>query len=894
MVYSISNLVADYSIHNTDNFAYKYSQLAVIALLISFACSCINTSVLNSEMESIEINEDESTSMRKPDIFSTSYIRNLENEDQYIAFSLRNAKKWLTENDAFSDNNVFKTDIFRLGGINDMSGVVYDTSNNDIIIVGKHICNRSSLTLDDLVIALRSRFVLCEWPLVSIDPAQGLDKVNLQKVRYEGGIAGTQFGADLFKADYTLKQIGLGLIRVNMANFQSFFDLYYSWYVKQPSMDYLPRVRFWFQPVFDGIFIRENVAVLSPLQVAVYSEWEGTGNVYSDDMIKINMNNFADRFSKYISSRYLELCSVEESFSRVQVLQEAVAVAHAIETLGFNPELDYWLTLYPIRSVETPDSVSYLSREKPFEIVNDNILRKNSIFCLEGGVQLTATSIRLREGDPIGLRDAVLESKPRSNSIFWSFLLGNGIIPMTTNTLSDNDQRLLINEAIAFIGRKKYSSAIELSNMIINSNSEDKLALYVRGYSYSQLGKYRYAINDFQQIIRIDDKYSLAYYALGCVNGLIGNRRESLEYLNTSLEINPYISESYLHRACIYEHQGDYEDAITDFNKALSLNPHLWQAKIGRGALLYRLGEYGPALDDARSVLQIEAANVDAYNLIGNIYIQLREYAKSIHELSMAIDIHRDKYILYQTRGKAYLFSEQYEKAICDFDKSLDIYSTNNETHKYRGTAFHMIGEHEKAINDFNKYLDDYPSDIDILKMRGESYYELTEYTNALNDYRYIIDKRPNDVDAFRGEVLSLCGKGMYTYCLRKLNRKISSVGENEELLTIRGIVYLLMLDHEKALSDLNKALLLDINDYEKFYYRSVAHYYLKTDRNALYDCNEAIKLNPKDIESHILRAYIYIRNGNREAACTDFRTACELGECGDYENALRLKECKR
>ena len=56
------------------------------------------------------------------------------------------------------------------------------------------------------MVALRARFIHGKWPLVSIDPTEETKKTDMQIVRFEGGIEETQFGQDLFDADYRLKE----------------------------------------------------------------------------------------------------------------------------------------------------------------------------------------------------------------------------------------------------------------------------------------------------------------------------------------------------------------------------------------------------------------------------------------------------------------------------------------------------------------------------------------------------------------------------------------------------------------------------------------------------------------------------------------------------------------
>ncbi|MBF0608913.1 MAG: tetratricopeptide repeat protein [Magnetococcales bacterium] len=144
---------------------------------------------------------------------------------EYIAFSLNAARKRMEGFKAEDDFRVTAPGVFNIGCINKIHGLVYDREARDIIIVGKHEPKRAVVTLDDLVVVLRARFVHSKWPLVSIDPTPDTEKTNMQLVRFEGGIEDTQFGEDLFDADFRLKKISFGLLPSSVDEVDSYWNL---------------------------------------------------------------------------------------------------------------------------------------------------------------------------------------------------------------------------------------------------------------------------------------------------------------------------------------------------------------------------------------------------------------------------------------------------------------------------------------------------------------------------------------------------------------------------------------------------------------------------------------------------------------------------------------------
>jgi len=143
---------------------------------------------------------------------------------EYVAFSLKVAQEHIEAGDG-SDWRKKQPEVFYLGGITKICGLVYDRKSNDLILVGQQDPKRPILTLDDFVVALRSRFLYNEWPVVSIDPTPETKKTKMQRVRYEGGVENTAFGLDMFDADLRLKKIALGLLESGVIGVKSAFEM---------------------------------------------------------------------------------------------------------------------------------------------------------------------------------------------------------------------------------------------------------------------------------------------------------------------------------------------------------------------------------------------------------------------------------------------------------------------------------------------------------------------------------------------------------------------------------------------------------------------------------------------------------------------------------------------
>lgn len=215
---------------------------------------------------------------------------------EYVAFSLDAAERLLRQER--SATALLKRDplLFCLGGINKVLGVVCDVDNDDLIVVGHHDPEREPLTIDDLAIALRSRFVHHEWPLVSIDAPADVLSARTQSVRFEGGIENTQFGADLLDADFRMKRLSMGLEDTGVPGVVNRWDksveLLQSGHMSK-GIGVLSR--YWFCPILPSIRVRDDVASIGGLRVGLLTE---VMQVWVDGQVIHNSDDFDDQASR--------------------------------------------------------------------------------------------------------------------------------------------------------------------------------------------------------------------------------------------------------------------------------------------------------------------------------------------------------------------------------------------------------------------------------------------------------------------------------------------------------------------------------------------------------------------------------------------------------------------
>lgn len=106
-----------------------------------------------------------------------------------------------------------------------------------------------------------------------------------------------------------------------------------------------------------------------------------------------------------------------------------------------------------------------------------------------------------------------------------------------------------------------------------------------------------------------------------------------------------------------------------------------------------------------------------------------------------------------------------------------------------------------------------------------------------------------------------------------------------------RGIVYIKMGEHDKAIDDCNKVIALDPGYAEAYNNRGWAYFQKGLFDRAIQDCNQALLLDPNMAAAYHTRGMAYKGKGLLDMAKNDFQKSCKLGDkksCKAYGEVLK------
>ena len=303
-------------------------------------------------------------------------------------------------------------------------------------------------------------------------------------------------------------------------------------------------------------------------------------------------------------------------------------------------------------------------------------------------------------------------------------------------------------------------------------------------------------------------------------------------------------------------------------------------------------------------------------------------------------------------------------KALEDFNKAIELEPEDDFNYYWRGNFFLDIGNLKNALADFNTVIKLNPNHIDVIWKKSEVLRLDNQYQNSINfnieiinKYNELINKNQIYYDdgidliveamtnlssiysediidikksifyanealktnssrnkkvfelesfllEFRAKIYSKFGKN--ENALADIFRAIEIDSENRDLYYFLINHYLMLKDYDKAIETIDKTIEMDQNDPDGFYKKSLVYYDQKDYLNSLVSCSNAIlkfeedngvnyyisDLNNIDTitldDLYAFRAELFSKLGNKKSACEDYLKVKDLGE-GKIDSKIEM-----
>lgn len=370
-------------------------------------------------------------------------------EEPFIAFSLREATRLAAAGPARS------SELLTLGGITRVLGMVHDPQAKDVILVGRALKGQPGARFDDLVVALRTRLLHDQWPMVSIDPTEDTARSGRLQVNFRGGIQDSPFGRDFLDCDIILKKYSMELLPAapQIPSYKALCSdsieqqiasegaraTEIRWFPLDLSSEPVRGLygqpiravqtyqsRFWFCPREPYRFVaRDGVFCIKELQLNVQAELSGANAAVGSRKQAGNLAAAAEQFSAGFSEHFQKMCEIQSALRRLKILYDLVAVAEGIRSLGQEVDMNYLLHDYQVSHTEIPADY----QQADLCAVVDRSDGLQHVVKISGGVELSTELKWLNDGDVSPLRAIVLKARPSAKALSWRLPLEGWEMP---------------------------------------------------------------------------------------------------------------------------------------------------------------------------------------------------------------------------------------------------------------------------------------------------------------------------------------------------------------------------------------------------------------------------------------------------------------------------------
>ncbi|MEI7660697.1 MAG: DUF1598 domain-containing protein [Bacteroidota bacterium] len=384
--------------------------------------------------------------------------RMVEIKGEYICISLH---QYFTElNQLISSGKPAPEELDSLFGMSWLSGYVIDSVKNDIILVGRCDKLRPAYHAEDMFVSYQNVFDSVSAPYCSLDPnPRNIMRVNEflknESVDFEttikncqaaiggqeivvGGVPrNSRYARTMIYADYDMKKISQGLLKVNGIN--SYLDLSMKDTVKKhgqaPNMS-----RFWLhikesteEEKFPNYLENEGIVFVNECPVVVLTEKQ---RISADGKLKddtLREDTVARAFATGMSNAYPKLALQNQLFAelenmfRLQACFLAMKYKNALQVS--KTDLSMVSGFHLVSGNEMPDSlpglVNFKTTQRKTQQKDGSTIHQN-LYLVMGGVsqEMTLTEMSLYYTKTIeNPAEMILKSRPKPGSIYWKVIL---------------------------------------------------------------------------------------------------------------------------------------------------------------------------------------------------------------------------------------------------------------------------------------------------------------------------------------------------------------------------------------------------------------------------------------------------------------------------------------
>ena len=351
------------------------------------------------------------------------------------------------------------------------------------------------------------------------------------------------------------------------------------------------------------------------------------------------------------------------------------------------------------------------------------------------------------------------------------------------------------------------------------------------------------------------------YYTRAITKSALGQYVSAIEDLDIVLRFKPECAAAYYSRAIARNKLGQFSVAIEDFRSALS-NRHKWEipppfgapGHVSAGDRLFRL---------CSPLMQFSEEHVR--DCLGDAWVKLGEHYDATFSFQAAIRLNPDKAKTHSKLGWAYLELGFLVRAKSAFDEAIRL--EPNYAHAYAGRGMARVGlwQYAAAVPDLRYAITKIPNYAEAHVALRETCDILWRVVAASYCFDQAIHENPDNAKTYynRARFNQRVFPSRIQYVIADYDKALCLDPDYSEAYYYRGKARVQLEDITSAKLDIDEALRRNLENADAYTVRNLI--------DKLVEYNEAIALNPDDAANYYNRAIIKSKLGQYAAAVVDF-----------------------
>lgn len=264
--------------------------------------------------------------------------------------------------------------------------------------------------------------------------------------------------------------------------------------------------------------------------------------------------------------------------------------------------------------------------------------------------------------------------------------------------------------------------------------------------------------------------------------------------------------------------------------------------------------------------------NTDQVLEIGRNALYFEDYILAIQYFNQAVKAKPFLAEPYFYRAVAKISLEDYNGAEQDAGMAIERNPFIVDAYQVRGVSRQNLGNFKGAVEDYDAGLKLMPEDKNLLINRAVCLTALKDYDNAREAFDRLLAVDRNNDRAYMGLAQMDLARNDTTAALDNLNKAIGLSKKNAGAYVMRSEIYTRSQhDFQRALADMDSAILLEPRYAGYFINRAYMKYNLDDYFGAMADYDYAIGLDPSSQEAHFNRGLLRAEVGDNNKAISDF-----------------------